>query len=495
MQAEKAMMLARAQSDAARVLWDYEGTLIATDLAIQQEQKMRSLFQQAIDMTRNAYRVDPLSPAGRVAKPKDSQGDWATGIKAEWNVEFVHDTKNYVHLVGGQGENHFLGGQINLRDAGGRTYPDGHVVIFRQVFEDVVAKGNPGPLAWLLYHESRHFEDLVGRGWGSLEQNEVRGYTESFKKADAFELSGGDILKLKGIRDGYLRAIRDGKQSSLFPTPEEEKWNESEYTRIQDELAKFQQGYDSLKNQVAAEKEARRQRELTDSVRVSDSDACADLARRSCGQPGSVTQKELDFIWSHMSDGLHVSFEVEARSRGLGACETKVYVHLMTSRMSHAARVDGASLSDLARRTKSETAWNDMWEAAFTAQNLAATYCADPKSVQSFSGSIRRIGHYLDTYSDFYGYVREIAAARTDAIGNCAMRVIDEALPRGLPGPGRQWSFNPEDFRRSAARHSPGPIGPGSGQELPPVRLPGNGGMEPGVPDCLRWDGGRCIRW
>lgn len=139
----------------------------------------------------------------------------------------------------------------------------------------------------MIYHEGRHFDDLVTTGWRSVEQGEVDAYLAVADHNDAFQLSAEWLDRNAGDLASNEDAVRSGVVHAYGFTPEEENAIKGIMDRQRIDKVDLAKYYGELKTQVA---QYAADREHDDRLRL----AIVDIVVRSCAEPGSIAQDELD---------------------------------------------------------------------------------------------------------------------------------------------------------------------------------------------------------
>lgn len=170
----------------------------------------------------------------------------------------------------------------------GQTFGDGQVRINITMFELAVLYDHPGSLAYVLHHESQHFEEKVSRQERSREESEISAYQQSLLSIDVFEMgkkgprastteqlaSKADWASAFKARSAQHAAdLSAGLGRSVYMTPAEElaakgvfEVDEKELARIQAETAglklaaaRIRIAREELLRKEAAAAEAKRQ--------------------------------------------------------------------------------------------------------------------------------------------------------------------------------------------------------------------------------------------
>lgn len=80
-------------------------------------------FTDAMRLTAQYYRLNPVKIETAVVKPDDPAGHWAAGIPVKWDPVFIDKKEDYVRVEanapGKPMKEHFLGSNIDLAVIGG----------------------------------------------------------------------------------------------------------------------------------------------------------------------------------------------------------------------------------------------------------------------------------------------------------------------------------------------------------------------------------------
>lgn len=244
------------------------------------------LYKDAITKTLALYHIQPDGGEPMpVAESPDPNLKWTKGISAHWDpqatdsgpgVKLGVELKNKI-----KGETHYQG-RVHMDTEGkdgifALTLIDGRVLVLKGTFNRMLQREPPDPglLASVLYHESRHFTRLSheskehpGRyvGWTMPDKEEVYAYDAEIKMAPVFGLSDDEVEDLKSISQGYADKLKSKTPTSYHVDPEDErKWKEyyektqvnleAEYAKLQAEVAVERQRQEQ---QVAEDAERRR---------------------------------------------------------------------------------------------------------------------------------------------------------------------------------------------------------------------------------------------
>ncbi|HXS99361.1 MAG TPA: hypothetical protein VN915_01665 [Elusimicrobiota bacterium] len=287
-----------------------------------------ALYQDAITKTLALYHIQPDGGEPMpVAAPLDSEVGWIKGKVAHWDPRVTESGPNAMLVVKieNNGQTHYQG-RIHMDTKGddgvlGLTLMDGRVLILQGTFDKVLEEKvpNPGFLASVLYHESRHFTRLNHEstsepghyiGWTVPEREEVIAYDDEIKMAHVFGLTDDEIQEEKRLRKAKADAIRDGNTTSYRIDPaDEQKWQKY----YDEEQLDIEEDYKKLKviveqdrkiQERIAEEEARKRREESDreATRASLRATLAALTNQ-CGFQPVFGPPTADVFWSEAKPG------------------------------------------------------------------------------------------------------------------------------------------------------------------------------------------------
>lgn len=221
------------------------------------EHERTTAFNSAIQMTLHSFQIGPDGMR---------QGDWKTskqgpktGAKIGWDPRFLPEGGPWnIKYIGADGLYHYQGRNISP-DISGVTWSDGSVTITRAMLKRVLELGHPGPLAYILHHEARHFNDIVTRKDDSLQATEQRAYTASADAADLFKLPPDWKTFFEQQRDANAAAVGTAAARPSHPTPAEEEVFKAGFEAQEKALADIRRGEAALQAQVEAARAARAQ--------------------------------------------------------------------------------------------------------------------------------------------------------------------------------------------------------------------------------------------
>lgn len=245
-------------------------------------------YQEAMDQTQRLYHVKPDKQSRiAIAEPSDPEMGYVTGLSALWNPRVTDSgagVKLAVRIDGNDGKRHYSGAtQMDPRNPGGRqafTLADGRVLVLKDTFDIALKKDNPGYLARVLYHETRHFNRLSwrddngkARGWEKTDKEELAAYTRDLKMAKVFGLDEKDIADLRKNKNDYAAAVSSGiPLNNDRLTPQEEAvWKdhyehkqvniEEEFTALTKKVDDARRRQEALQKRLAEERLAREKAE------------------------------------------------------------------------------------------------------------------------------------------------------------------------------------------------------------------------------------------
>lgn len=231
------------------------------------KQAQDQLLNKAIEKTSDLYQVRPKhSGPIIIGVPDEPHKKWMSGLSASWAPRVVDPgpgDKLSVRIDGSDGRPHFSGGKnfdpTKPKGKEAITLADGRTLIIKRTLYLALAKKNPGYLARVLYHESRHFDHLSrpdgaggNRSWAVPDEEERAAYADDVAMARVFGLKESETKALKKTLKEYDDAIRAGIPATddhLSPQ-QQEIWQEH-YEKIQINL---EEEYTDLKRKVEAQR-------------------------------------------------------------------------------------------------------------------------------------------------------------------------------------------------------------------------------------------------
>lgn len=275
------------------------------------------LCQKLLDDTRIAYGIRPNRYSGKIVLPGGFNGTFAN-----YRPQFGEMIQTRVKT-----------------NRGGRSiamgYPDPYAALTWENGDIIVTidafKFSPGYLAAVITHETIHYDQITTAGRGNrmsrqAREREAYNTMRGLTNRPIFQLS---TAELQVIEKNYKRAMENTAPSQSSPLLSDSGFYSVDLTQNHD-------GEDLLLRTMREAKEfAAKQRERAEQERQRDHDArlritLVDLARRSCADPGSVTQAEL----SALPDPYQEDFQKDtAFKNGLDNCGEMVYLQV-SKRMS-----------------------------------------------------------------------------------------------------------------------------------------------------------------
>ena len=169
----------------------------------------------------------------------------------------------------------------------GTTKEDGQIGIRLSAFKAALGSpedgvpANAGNLAGTLYHETIHYNALIGKGWTNKQEMELAAYQGVLDQAGALGLDHDRIDEMTEQRDSYKRKVaairvRPDLKISPFTTPAMEATNKQDYETVE-----------ALRKHVAGERDillaryvtARKEREAAEERRKQAEAAAAEHQR------------------------------------------------------------------------------------------------------------------------------------------------------------------------------------------------------------------------
>lgn len=187
---------------------------------------MNSELNGAIDDTLRHYAIAPTQGNGWIngGPGKDLHADWKPAYRHRLDPE--EPLLRKTELANGQTVYvRWNQGRTQEERSYGITWFDGQVDIMDGVLERVAASRSPRLLAYLLHHESVHFDQLRSGQWSTLNAREVAAYQVSIADAKRFGLSQIEIQDLRAhlaYNQRKLEAQRAGSEPfplNLPPAP------------------------------------------------------------------------------------------------------------------------------------------------------------------------------------------------------------------------------------------------------------------------------------
>lgn len=241
---------------------------VANDDLADAQNRMSGSFQRAIALTAIHYSLAPSLGNGRITggpgKDESRDVEWTPRYRgrSERGADFVEaivlPDKTVHFRVKGEAD--------EKKRPGGMTWPNGRTDIYDETFDKVLAVGSPRQLAFILNHESVHFDQLRGNRWATMNVREVEAYRESRKAAVRFgmtedERSDIDAKFQENIRAVQAQTRRPWTRPRNVPMAEEERQNAEAWNTVADKAALIRASQAELAVELKREIEDRRLRE------------------------------------------------------------------------------------------------------------------------------------------------------------------------------------------------------------------------------------------
>lgn len=260
---------------AYRALRDAPGSSAADKFAACESYRAKRLeqdrlYKSALNETEALYHVSPRDKYLTIARPSDPALGYVKDVATEWDpraTDSGRDELLAIKIYGSDGKIHYGGGAMDPDDTNGTraaTFEDGTTVILKYSFKEALDAKNPGFLAHLLYHESKHFEQLDRpatdgsgdrRGWASVEEDERDAYRADVRMGRVFGLTKKQIDGMRQSLKIYEDLVATNQLSRMAADPKKEALRAEYYEHRQINL---ESEYESLKKAVAGEKIAQK---------------------------------------------------------------------------------------------------------------------------------------------------------------------------------------------------------------------------------------------
>lgn len=479
----KAAELKVSLAKAAKVA---EDKIIALERARDRvKDKQNAARTVAIHMTIQAYDLAPANPRGAsVVAP--TKGRTITWLPVAREAE-----ARPIQRESGEFENQ----PQPKKDLVGKVYPDGVAYIYPDAFNRGV-----GYLASTLLHERVHFEQMTTKGKGNKmrraeseveayqaeKDNELFFYDPKINEAEMAETEAkladekSAAEQVKKERSSFPNRLRDLLGTSAPPDMFESRLHTNA------EMADISRLVAQARSQVDIARRDRESREEASRVAAEKSahdnrlkNIYADLARRSCANPGSVTQAELD--------ALPKSYGTEAMGtypRGLDECSGRLYSSLVFGTTAEALRTAaGLKTPETARPASpvravqpepqpinaGRNAPNPFWVYLPKLRDIAVTACNSPGRASIDISLVRPNPPYeFSSPRD-----NDIAASLSAGLSGCQRRLFDKLFETIRLGHGT--SIDSQWINRLAAEYT-----------SVPASVPSRG------PRCEDFDNHRC---
>lgn len=430
---------------------DYEAWQKAVARAAGAEDNLQREFIKISAKTQKAYRVGPNSKSGPITGglfDKD-RANWNPVLVIEPTVyEVRRPNKSPVYL-------RFNNNATTL----GATLDDGRVIITIEALRRAAKTGSPASLAATFEHEGRHFDDLVGsKGFQSRAKTELGAYRRELEIAEDISLPQGD-------RDNAQRGVDlHAPAASLQAT--EEEFTKQPYiaTPGTDEYPYIPEPDTHLaawgKYQERLARIAKEQKELHDEIAAGDRDRHRRWLRDALNDPPPPPGAT-----SHDGCG------------GTGFWAGDVYMPAMPCPGSFPQPTPSAVIPAVPAPSVPPVSLPPPVRAVPSLSGLAERICASPAAAHS------------QPFHDDYGEAWYSSSQDVTAMSICQREVFLVLMRIRQQGSVDYNSAYFQAFAESLNMPHPPVFTPPE----PEVDLPVPPG--PAVPDCLRAEGRRCIRW
>lgn len=230
--------------------------------------RMSGNFKRAIALAVNYYGIAPQLGTGPITggPGQDLSRDVPWLPKYKGRIDRRNDFVEQVVLPDKTIHMRVKGEADEKKRPGGMTWPNGRTDIYDETFDRVLAVGSPRQLAFILNHESVHFDQLRGNRWATMNVREVEAYRESRKAAVRFgmtedERSDIDAKFWENIREVQAQTIRPWTRPRNVPTAEEERQNAEAWNTVAEGVASVRASQAELEAELKREAEERRLRE------------------------------------------------------------------------------------------------------------------------------------------------------------------------------------------------------------------------------------------
>lgn len=214
---------------------------VANALLESKRDAMNKALNGAIEDTLRHYTIAPMQGDG------DIKGGPGINLSAAWKPTYQHrpnpDDPIFRKAELANGQDVYVRwdqGRDKMDRSYAVTWFDGQVDVMDGVLEDVLASRTPRVLAFLLHHESVHFDQLREGKWSTLNAREVAAYRVSIADAKRFGLSQ---IEIQGLRDHLsynqrkLEKQRNGEEAYPLnlPPAKDQADNKIDWEKMVDE--------------------------------------------------------------------------------------------------------------------------------------------------------------------------------------------------------------------------------------------------------------------
>ncbi|MBI5881898.1 MAG: hypothetical protein HZB91_02190 [Elusimicrobia bacterium] len=340
-----------------------------------QEESTR-LRKKAIELTRKAYGIDPPETSGPIRSgapchrlpdgtPDPDYVECHIDKQASWNPVFSE----------------------NLGSPEGVTYPDGHVSIGPNAF------AHPGTLAYAIYHEGEHFQNLLAEGADLRNEpgeEVMRRETDRAMLESEFDFTPGDLErfdeKLKKERerarqwDEKLNAGLDPykkRERDAFPKDIDLTERAGESPKISEALKEIWRKARELDERQKAEAKIREQLQ-----------EYGDIAMEVCLSRRAVTQERLNALPRLDPQAYRDAIPKDKYPH----CQHELY-EAMLLKLANGERLDAAWVNSGRERSSEETGKRRHLEEFL---DLATAMCGNPDKVPE--SALRNLAKYDESF-------------------------------------------------------------------------------------------------
>lgn len=430
---------------------DYAAWQRSLNRAAKAKDLLEKEFVKISAKTQAAYRVGPNSRRESITHGlfENDQATWKPVLVIEEEFyEVKRSNKPPVYLRFG-----------NKTTTLGATLDDGRVIITIEALRRAVKTGSPASLAATFEHEGSHFDDLVApNGMQSRGKTETKAYARELEIADDIGLPADDRINARSgvafnsiaasiqstqehfTNQPYFATIADGEQYPYIPAPDTHQRDWQEYQKRLAAIAKEQE---KLRKRIVAINRGEDPGPLRDAL--NDTPPSGATSHDGCG--------------------------------GTGFWAGDVYMPAMPCPRAFTPPTDSAAIPAVPAPPASPATMPAPVRAVPSISGLAERICASPAAAHSQA--------FHDDYAAGWYSSREDISVMPKCkreIFLVLMRIRQQGSP----------DYNSAYFQALAENLN---------MTQPPVFSPPEPDVDvpvppgPGVPDCLRAEGRRCIRW
>lgn len=414
------------------------------------ERLLRAEFTKVVRATEAAYRVGPNQRKGKVNGGLFDKDD------ATWNPQIL--LGDIAYSVRRPNKPPVLLIAADDPTSLAQTLNDGRTYISMEVLQRAIKNGSPAVIASTLEHEGVHYDDLIGpNGYVAKSWDQYKAYDRESAIAGVIGLEANELAEIESLKDMYRNdavalgmGALDG-QPARVPQSDQDEYpyrispdgNVEEWKRINKRLDAIKAEQGCLNRNIAHRAKGER------------IESCA--AEDAAPPPGTTTSDGCNATGFWAGD---IYFPATPCPRALPPPPSSAPP--VAARPAPPAPI--ATMPAPVRQVRSLS-------------GLAERICANPSEI--------RAQDYHDHYKDSWIDPNEDESA----LPNCRreiLRVLKQITRERSP------DFN-SDYFQALAESLNAPTSTPFVAPEPEVDYPAPYG--PGVPDCLRADGRRCIRW